>query len=46
MYAAYPNIIKYMMDEKDATAIIERRRFADDTDSTSDDGYEESDDDE
>ena len=30
VYAAYPNIIKYMMDERDAQAIIERRHFDDD----------------
>ena len=27
VYAAYPNIIKYMMDERDAQAIIEKRSF-------------------
>ncbi|MBE6674173.1 MAG: hypothetical protein E7596_03590 [Ruminococcaceae bacterium] len=30
VYAAYPNIIKYMMDERDAKAIIEKRHFDDD----------------
>lgn len=29
VYAAYPNIIKYMMDEEDARAIIEKRHFDD-----------------
>lgn len=33
VYAAYPNIIKYMMDERDAQAIIERKHL--------DDGIEE-----
>lgn len=27
VYAAYPNIIKYMMDEEDARAIIEKKHF-------------------
>ena len=30
VYVAYPNIIKYMMDEKDAKAIIERKSLDDD----------------
>lgn len=30
VYAAYPNIIKYMMDERDAQAIIERKHLDDD----------------
>ena len=30
VYVAYPNIIKFMMDESDAKAIIERRAFDDD----------------
>ena len=30
VYAAYPNIIKYMMDEDDAKALIERRTISDD----------------
>ncbi len=29
VYAAYPNIIKYMMDERDAKAIIEKRHLDD-----------------
>lgn len=29
VYAAYPNIIKYMMDEEDARAIIEKRHLDD-----------------
>lgn len=33
VYAAYPNIIKYMMDERDADAIINKRHFDDEYDS-------------
>ena len=35
VYAAYPNIIKYMMDEKDARAIIEKTPLEDDDDISS-----------
>lgn len=31
VYAAYPNIIKYMMDERDAKAVIERKPLFDET---------------
>ena len=41
VYAAYPNIIKYMMDERDAQAIIEKRHFDDE-----DEYYDEEDDEE
>ena len=30
VYAAYPNIIKYLMDESDAKALIEKKRYSDD----------------
>lgn len=51
VYAAYPNIIKYMMDEKDAKAIIERKHFEtdeeiDEEEYEDDDEYEEDDDEE
>lgn len=42
VYAAYPNIIKYMMDEEDARAIIERKHF----DNEQRHGYGDDDDDE
>ena len=40
VYAAYPNIIKYMMDERDAKAIIEKRSL------DYDNGYEDDEDEE
>ena len=45
VYAAYPNIIKYMMDEKDAQAIIEKRPLDEDEEYEEDDEYEYEDDD-
>ena len=41
VYAAYPNIIKYMMDERDAKAIIERISIDDDSYDYEDDCEEE-----
>ncbi|MBQ7225022.1 MAG: hypothetical protein IJX02_00295 [Clostridia bacterium] len=40
VYAAYPNIIKYMMDERDAQAIIEKKPLDDYDDLNEDDDEE------
>ena len=44
VYAAYPNIIKYMMDERDAKRLIEKRPLFDDEIETDNDNCKLADD--
>lgn len=41
VYAAYPNVIKYMMDERDAKAIIEKRSLDYNDEDIEEDEYDE-----
>ena len=41
VYAAYPNIIKYMMDERDARAIIEKKHLHYEEDERDEEEYED-----